>query len=101
MSMPHVEIARESNEPLLDLDTKELFTDASGRAARYIAGIRSRRVFPSEPAIAALYELGGEMPADPQRPVEVIAMLDDIGSAGTVATNAARYFGFVDGAALP
>lgn len=78
-----------------------LLADAGTRARRYLRDIKTRRVFPSETAMAALTRLGGPMPVHPQEPRDILALLDEAGSAGTVATNGPRYFGFVNGAALP
>src|SRR5262245_17327536 len=87
MSMPH--------------PAKALYVDACERATRYLTDIQMRRVFPSDASVAALAQLGGPMPNDPEPPADVLRLLDEVGSPGTVATNAGRYFGFVIGAALP
>src|SRR6266436_4812151 len=34
-------------------------------------------------------------------PSSILALLDEVGSPATVASNAGRYFGFVNGAAFP
>jgi glutamate/tyrosine decarboxylase-like PLP-dependent enzyme len=79
----------------------ELVQDADARALTYLEGINYRRVFPSQDAIDSLSTFNESL-ADEGRPgSETLAMLDDVGSAATVATNGPRYFGFVVGAALP
>src|SRR3954447_1681609 len=78
-----------------------LLADACSRANRYLAEIETRRVFPSESALARLERLGGELPPEGESPADVLRVLDEVGSAATVATNAGRYFGFVNGTALP
>jgi len=48
-----------------------------------------------------LAELDGPLPLESSDPAEVLALLDDVGSAATVATTGGRYFGFVTGGTLP
>ena len=78
-----------------------LLADACARAARYLQDIEDRRVFPSEKDIAALACLREPMPTHPEEPRSILALLDEVGSPATVATNGPRYFGFVNGGALP
>jgi len=78
-----------------------LLADACARATRYLDDIKTRRVFPSEKDIAALERLQGPMPTHPEEPSSILALLDEVGSPATVASNAGRYFGFVNGAAFP
>jgi glutamate/tyrosine decarboxylase-like PLP-dependent enzyme len=79
----------------------DLLVDAATRAARYVASIPDRRVSPSPAAVTALGALGGPLPELPTDPLEVLAMLDDIGSPATVASTGGRYFGFVTGGTSP
>ena len=44
---------------------------------------------------------GGPMPEQAEDPGSIIALLDELGSPATVASNGPRYFGFVNGAAYP
>ena len=80
---------------------RDLLTDASTRAVRYMSGIGNRRITPHPEDIARLSALGGEMPEEPCDPQTVLALLDDVGSPATVASTGGRYFGFVTGATLP
>ena len=80
---------------------KRLLTETADRAARYLAGIGQRRVAPLPTDIARLEALGGPLPQSPSDPVEVLELLDEIGSPATVATTGGRYFGFVIGGSLP
>jgi glutamate/tyrosine decarboxylase-like PLP-dependent enzyme len=82
-------------------DISELLYDACTRATRYLHDITSRRAFPLEADIAALARLQGPMPMQPEEPRSIIALLDDVGSPATVASNGPRYFGFVNGGAFP
>ena len=80
---------------------RDLLTDASTRAVRYVSGIGNRRMTPHPEDIARLSTLGGQMPEEPCDPQAVLALLDDVGSPATVASTGGRYFGFVTGATLP
>jgi len=74
---------------------------AAERARRYARDVAERRVGPSESAVTALAELHEPFPQSPSDPSDVIAKLDQIGSAATVATTGGRYFGFVNGGMIP
>jgi glutamate/tyrosine decarboxylase-like PLP-dependent enzyme len=74
---------------------------AADKARRYVEDVAERRVSPSEAALAALAGLNEPFPPLPSDPSEVIARLDEIGSAATVATTGGRYFGFVNGGMVP
>lgn len=79
----------------------DLVRDADERALTYLTGIENRRVFPSNAAVDALVAFDESLPETGHPSAETLAMLDQIGSPATVATNGPRYFGFVVGAALP
>jgi len=72
--------------------------EASRRATAYLEGIATRGVAPDTRTLA---DLGGDLPAGPTDPRAVIALLDEAGSPATVANAGGRYFGFVNGGALP
>ena len=80
---------------------RALILTAAAEALRYLAEIRERRVAPNADAIERLHELGGPLPEDETDPAIVLEMLDEIGSPATVANAGGRYFGFVNGGALP
>lgn len=80
---------------------RALFSDAASRGVAYLASIRERRVSPDAAALARLIELGGPLPCDGDDPARVLALLDEVGSPATVASAGGRYFGFVQGGALP
>jgi len=75
--------------------------DADSRALTYLKHIETRRVFPSPTAIAALDQFDRSLPDVGENPLDVIALMDEIGSPATVASNGPNYFGFVIGASLP
>lgn len=80
---------------------RALFLDAASRGAAYLAGVRERSVAPSAAAVAQLSRLDGPLPVTGTDPEAVLALLDEVGSPGTVANAGGRYFGFVNGGALP
>jgi glutamate/tyrosine decarboxylase-like PLP-dependent enzyme len=82
-------------------ETARLIADAAARAARYLADVQERSVAPTPAGIAGLERLA---PAFPERGLaaqEVLALLDEAGSPGTLATAGPRFFGFVIGGSLP
>ncbi|GGD96910.1 aspartate aminotransferase family protein [Caballeronia grimmiae] len=79
----------------------ELIADADRRAARYLESVETRRVFPTPEAIAALAAFDEPLPEQGHSALDTLALLDDVGSPATVASNGPRYFGFVVGASLP
>ena len=56
---------------------------------------------PAPDAVAALGGLDRTLPGPGLDPQAVLALLDDVGSPGTVASGGPRYFGFVTGGTLP
>lgn len=74
---------------------------AAARALAYLRDSDGRAVAPAPAAIEALRDLAGPIPSAPTPPAEVLARLDRVGSPATVVTNGGRYFGFVNGGALP
>jgi glutamate/tyrosine decarboxylase-like PLP-dependent enzyme len=79
----------------------ELCREADTRAARYLTGVGSMRVFPDTAALAGLERFSEGLSQHGHSPLETIALLDEAGSPATAVTNGPRYFGFVIGAALP
>jgi glutamate/tyrosine decarboxylase-like PLP-dependent enzyme len=80
---------------------ESLLMDAARRAARYLDDLPDRPVAPSSETIREVEKLGGSMPEDPCDPLEVIRLLDEIGSPATTASAGPRFFGFVIGGSLP
>lgn len=79
----------------------EVLGNAGRRAVAYLQAIPARRVAPGESAVRDLEQLGGALPEEPSDPCAVIDLLDRAGSPATVATAGGRFFGFVNGAAVP
>lgn len=80
---------------------QELLQNAAQRGIHYLAGVNARSVAPLPDAVTALERFREPLPAAPTDPVQVLAMLDEIGSPATVASAGGRYFGFVTGGSLP
>lgn len=78
-----------------------LLEDAAARARRYLLGIGDRAVAPSPAAIAGLSALDAPLADQPVGGRDVLALLDEHASPATMATAGPRYFGFVNGGALP
>ena len=78
-----------------------LLRDASSRALAYLGRLDRRPVAPAAADVAALGGLDFALPGAGLAAASVLAMLDDYGSPGTVASGGPRYFGFVTGGALP
>lgn len=79
----------------------ELLLDAARRAVGYLQGLDGRPVTPVAADVDKLADLGGQLPESPSSPHEVIALLDRLGSPATLTMAGGRYFGFVNGGALP
>lgn len=83
------------------MDERTLLADADRRAAEYLASVGTRRVFPDAAAIAGLARFDEPLPPRGRPDEDTLALLDDAGSPGTVASNGPNYYGFVIGATLP
>jgi glutamate/tyrosine decarboxylase-like PLP-dependent enzyme len=80
---------------------RTLFLTAAARGADYLAHVRERRVAPTRADIDALRDLGGPCPETGMDAAAVLELLDRMGSPATVANSGGRYFGFVNGGAVP
>jgi glutamate/tyrosine decarboxylase-like PLP-dependent enzyme len=79
----------------------ELLGQAARRAVAYLQNMAMRRVAPSASALANLEQLTGPLPEWSSDASVVLDLLDRVASPATVATAGGRFFGFVNGAALP
>jgi glutamate/tyrosine decarboxylase-like PLP-dependent enzyme len=86
---------------LAQVGEPELFESAQAYARAYMTGVRDRRVFPTDDALAALSAFDEPLPDAPAPPGEILRRLHEQGSPATVATTGGRYFGFVTGGAVP
>lgn len=83
------------------MDEDQLLQEADRRGRSYVSGAETRRVFPSDQDVAALSGFDEALPDQGRPAAETIALIDDLGSPATVASNGPNYFGFVIGASLP
>lgn len=79
----------------------ELLAAADVHAMNYTASLPTRRVFPDSGALAGLTRFDEPLPPQGLPPEQTLALLDDVGSPATTASNGPDYFGFVIGASLP
>jgi glutamate/tyrosine decarboxylase-like PLP-dependent enzyme len=82
-------------------DLKALLDAATERSVRYLKSIETRRVSPTDDAIAGLARFDVPLQNEPIDPQRVLKELDDIGSPATMAMAGPRFFGFVIGGSLP
>lgn len=76
--------------------------DAAARAAAsYLSAIDNRPVVATAGASELRRALGGPLPEHGHDPVTIVQRLSQAASAGTVATQGPRYFGFVVGGSTP
>jgi glutamate/tyrosine decarboxylase-like PLP-dependent enzyme len=80
---------------------RELLTQTVERAIQYLENLPHRTVFPTPKGLERLSELDFPLPGAPSPAQNVLTLLDEIGSPGTVASTGGRYFGFVTGGTLP
>ena len=73
---------------------------AHRHAARYLAGLRERRVFPPA-GVDARARFAGPLPVSGEDPAAVVEALVAAAEPGLVATAGPRYFGYVIGGGLP
>jgi glutamate/tyrosine decarboxylase-like PLP-dependent enzyme len=82
-------------------ETRELLRLAADRGAKYVEGVAERSVAPTAEAVAGLARVREKLPEGPMDAGRVVELLDEVGSAATVASTGGRYFGFVIGGTLP
>jgi len=79
----------------------ELLHDALDRSLAYLHTVANRPVAPDAAAVTGLAVLDFALPGVGLPAMDVLRLVDVVGSPATVATNGPRYFGFVIGGALP
>lgn len=86
---------------LEELRNKKLFKQAQKYSYAYIDEIQSMDVYPSESNIDQLDQFEEPLQQETISAEIVIEMLNAIGGPGTIAQTGGRYFGFVNGGAIP
>jgi glutamate/tyrosine decarboxylase-like PLP-dependent enzyme len=86
---------------LAGAEVRALLAEAAGRAGRYLATLDERPVAPDGAALAGLAGFDEPLPAGAGDPAATLALLDEAGSAATMASAGGRYFGFVIGGSYP
>ena len=82
-------------------DLSLLLDKARQFAGEYIDSLEKRPVFPDEKSLRAMDALVEPLPENPNDPFLVLDELQEIGAPAVVTQTAGRYFGFVNGGALP
>src|SRR5215469_2915561 len=78
-----------------------LLHDALDRSLAYLGDVGDRPVAPDGAAVDGLSQLYFALPGAGLAPMDVLRLVDVVGSPATVASNGPRYFGFVIGGVLP
>ena len=84
-----------------ELHSKTIFNNVQSYAFEYLDIAAERNVYPHEEAIRNMNVFEEDMPAKSADAVEVLEQLNRNAGPATVAQIYGRYFGFVDGGALP
>ncbi|MEL6836445.1 MAG: aminotransferase class V-fold PLP-dependent enzyme [Bacteroidota bacterium] len=84
-----------------ELRNGQLFEQAQQYASAYLEQVLERHVFPSPEALAQLAVFDEALPKATADGQAVLEMLHEYGSPATVAQLGGRYFGFVNGSAVP
>jgi glutamate/tyrosine decarboxylase-like PLP-dependent enzyme len=80
---------------------KDLFEQAKSFAYDYMDGVKDRNVFPRSEAIKNLTRFDESLQLEAGDPNEILQWLHEYGSPAAVPTTGGRYFGFVNGGAVP
>lgn len=92
----------ELREQMLEaLTSGSLLAEAAERGRAYLRAAPDRNVAPTAGAVAALERLSGPVPDTVGDPHDVLRLLDEVGSPGTVAQVGGRFFGLVNGSVVP
>ncbi len=84
-----------------ELQEKSIFEQAQSYSFDYLDEVLDRNIYPSEEALADLAHFEEKMPSNSSPAAAVLAQLQRYGAPATVAQLGGRYFGFVNGSAVP
>lgn len=79
----------------------ELLKLASTSAFTYLEDAEQKNVFPSDESLDLLTGFDGDLPENVGDGVQIIKQLAELGGQNTVRYSGGRYYGFVNGGALP
>ncbi len=80
---------------------RDLFEQVKSYAYDYMDSVYERAVFPTEDSINHLDIFDEPLPEKPCDSSEILRLLHEYGSPATIAQTGGRYFGFVNGGAIP
>jgi glutamate/tyrosine decarboxylase-like PLP-dependent enzyme len=83
------------------MDRAKVLEFAAKRACAYLEHVDEAPVAPRAESIAGLAQLGGSLPELSEDPLTVVQLLDQYAGPATVVNSGGRFFGFVNGGALP
>ncbi len=86
---------------LAELKSKEIFDQARSFAFEYMDGIEEMDVFPSEANLKNMEVFDVGLPEESISAKAVLEELHRYGSPATIAQTGGRYFGFINGGAVP
>jgi len=84
-----------------ELREKSIFEQAQSYGFDYLDQVLDRNIYPSEQGLAGLTHFDEKMPSSSSPASAVLAQLQQYGAPATVAQLGGRYFGFVNGSAVP
>ena len=84
-----------------ELKDKKIFDLARTYAYSYADNIDKMDVFPSDENLKNLAVFDESIPTESSSPEDIISQLNKFGSPATTAQTGGRYFGFVNGGAIP
>ncbi len=84
-----------------ELESKQIFEFAKKHAYEYVDTVDEQRVFPSQESLNNLRHFDEPLPVDTGDPIKILDQLQKFGAPAATAQTGGRYFGFVDGGAVP
>ncbi|MEL6925861.1 MAG: aminotransferase class V-fold PLP-dependent enzyme, partial [Bacteroidota bacterium] len=86
---------------LKELVDKKIFDQASTYAYEYLDKLTTSDVYPSEESLMKLQAFDEELPEASGEAADVLRLLHQVGTQGTVTHTGGRYYGFIIGGATP
>ncbi|MEO1449672.1 MAG: aminotransferase class V-fold PLP-dependent enzyme, partial [Bacteroidota bacterium] len=86
---------------LAELQDKSIFEQARRHAFAYLDQLEQQDVYPQAEGLSQLKQLHEALGDEPAKPSDILDLLHEVGTQGTVAHTGGRYFGFIIGGATP